>query len=70
MAHARTRKVRECPLCGAAFSSDQSHCAGGCPMAANCRVLCCPACGYEFIEDSILISGAQRLLRWIRRKQG
>lgn len=63
-------EARKCPLCGEVFSSDRSHCASGCPMAANCRVLCCPACGYQFVEDSLVISGAERFLRWIRRGRG
>ena len=61
-------RIRKCPLCSNEFPSDREHCAAGCPLAKGCRVLCCPSCGYEFVEDSAVASGVGRLVRWIRRR--
>jgi hypothetical protein len=58
----------KCPLCGGVVPADRDHCAAGCPLAKGCRVLCCPSCGYEFVEDSAIASGVSRLVGWIRRR--
>ena len=63
-------QFRKCPLCGGAVPSDRSHCARGCPMARNCRILCCPHCGYGFVEDSTVATGIGRLVDRLRRKKG
>jgi hypothetical protein len=44
--------ARRCPLCGYRFSADSLNCHAGCPLSAKCRVLCCPGCGYEFIDTA------------------
>jgi len=40
-----------CPLCGQEFRLDAMGCHDGCPLARRCAVLCCPHCGYEFVDE-------------------
>lgn len=56
-----------CPLCGAAMPEDREGCAPGCPLAHGCRVLCCSACGYEFVTHSSIVEGVGRVVRFFRR---
>ena len=60
--------LRVCPLCGDRVSADRDSCPSGCPLATRCNVICCPNCGYEFVEDSAVISGLARFWNRIRRK--
>jgi hypothetical protein len=62
-------KVRTCPLCGQRFDPEGSSCPSGCPLAGKCKVICCPNCGYEFVEDSAVVSGLGRLWKIIRRRK-
>jgi hypothetical protein len=40
-----------------------------CPLAAGCRVVCCPSCGYSFPQESGLAGGLRRLIdRFKERK--
>ena len=39
-----------CPLCQHRFEG-RSAC-HGCGMVAGCQLICCPQCGYEFVESS------------------
>lgn len=55
-----------CPLCGRPVPLDRGTCASACPLARGCRILCCPSCGYEFVEHSALAAGFGRLVRLIR----
>jgi len=57
---------RTCPLCGAKASFGSSSCAV-CPMGSRCEVLCCPNCGYEFVEKSVVYDFFQALFRRLRR---
>ena len=61
--------LRTCPLCGGPVSTDGDSCPSGCPMAKKCKMICCPNCGYEFVEDSAIVSGLGRLWKRIRRKR-
>jgi hypothetical protein len=58
---------RVCPLCGGKIkdSSENEHCPS-CPVAKHCKILCCPHCGYEFVEDSAIVSGITGLIRRLR----
>lgn len=69
MKRRRTEKIRKCPLCGGTVPTDRGRCAGGCPIAKNCRILCCPHCGYGFVEDSAVATGIGRLVQHLRRKE-
>jgi hypothetical protein len=55
------RKER-CPLCSAEFDAAGQGCRPSCPMSAGCKVLCCPACGYSFPQETGLAGGLRRLI--------
>jgi hypothetical protein len=59
--------LRTCPLCGGGIPADTDSCPSGCPMAKKCNLICCPNCGYEFVEESAVVSGLSRLWKRIRR---
>jgi hypothetical protein len=59
----------KCPLCGAQFDAAGQGCRPSCPLAAGCRVVCCPSCGYSFPQESGLAGGLRRLIdRFKERK--
>ena len=60
-------ELRTCPLCGAKASFGSSACAV-CPLGSRCEVLCCPNCGYEFVEKSVVYDFFQGLFRRLRRR--
>jgi hypothetical protein len=38
-------------------------------MSKGCAVVCCPACGYSFPQETGLAAGLRRLIdRWKERK--
>jgi rubredoxin len=44
----RAKDLVKCPLCGYAFSAEESRSAcSNCPFHRKCRLLRCPNCGYE-----------------------
>ena len=45
----------KCSLCGAVFESDGNTC-GGCALRKDCKLICCPNCGFEIPEESKLIA--------------
>ena len=57
-----------CPLCGAAFDASGQGCRPSCPMAKGCHVVCCPACGYSFPQESAGLAG--RLKQFFQKRQG
>lgn len=42
-------------------------CNTGCPMHRACKVLCCPRCHYEFVEESVIVNFVKRL---VGRREG
>ncbi len=48
-------KIRRCPLCGTDFAENEHEGCPACPVNRFCRVVCCPHCGYEFVEDSWVV---------------
>ena len=54
--------VVSCPLCGGRFPG-RASCPSGCPMARSCRTLCCPHCGYRFVQDSAVVDLVRRVFR-------
>jgi hypothetical protein len=63
------RKER-CPLCSAEFDAEGQGCRPSCPMSAGCRVLCCPACGYSFPQETGLAGGLRRLIDRLQQRRG
>ena len=55
-----------CTLCGAVFEPDENTC-GGCALHKDCRLVCCPNCGYGIPEESKLVSWLKRRLEKRRR---
>jgi hypothetical protein len=63
----RAARREDCPLCGTAFDPEGLGCRPSCPLAAGCRVVCCPSCGYSFPQATGL---AGRLKRFLERRKG
>ena len=62
-----TALEHRCPLCGAGFAEEE-HCSS-CPMTSYCHTLCCPNCGYSFVERSSIVDFVRRLARrWRPRR--
>ncbi|MFN0152729.1 MAG: hypothetical protein ACKVU1_18655 [bacterium] len=51
-----------CPLCQHRFNEDEMPCNTGCPMHRMCKVLCCPRCHYEFVEESVIVNFVKKLV--------
>lgn len=51
----------KCSLCGAVFDPGENTC-GGCVLRRDCRLICCPNCGFGIPEDS-------KLLKWLRKRK-
>ena len=49
------KEMMKCSLCGAVFEPRQNTC-GGCTLRKDCRLICCPNCGFEIPEESKLIT--------------
>ncbi len=58
-----------CPLCGLRFDAEGQGCRPSCPMAKGCSVVCCPACGYSFPQESGVAGGLRRLLDRIKERR-
>jgi|YelNatPaOPRAMG01_1025707.scaffolds.fasta_scaffold00496_28 uncharacterized protein (DUF2225 family) len=53
----------QCPLCGFRFSAKEAKACSGCPLGrGKCqKVICCPHCGYGFVEESSLVEWVKRI---------
>jgi predicted Zn-ribbon and HTH transcriptional regulator len=57
----------KCSLCGYEFNKDQmekTKCSA-CPEFMGCELLCCPNCGYRFVEESKIVNILRRLACWL-----
>jgi hypothetical protein len=64
-------KTERCPLCGGEFDAEGQGCRPSCPMSKGCRVVCCPACGYSFPQETGgLAGGLRRLLDRVHAAKG
>ena len=61
-----TAASHRCPLCGGTFA-EEPHCSV-CPMSRRCMILCCPNCGYSFVESSTVVNLFRRALRFLGRR--
>jgi ferrous iron transport protein A len=50
-----------CALCGFEFDEQAMLCHSQCPLADGCAILCCPNCGYQFVDES-----KSSLAGWLR----
>jgi hypothetical protein len=57
----------DCPMC-AAPAADMHEACAGCPLARGCTVMCCPRCGYQFVERSATIHLLLTLWGSVRRR--
>lgn len=55
-------RMERCPLCGNRFDAEGQGCRPSCPLATGCKVICCPACGYSFPQETGLAGRLRRLL--------
>ncbi len=69
------QRDHECPMCRRRFQSTAMGCHRGCPVASHCGALCCPHCGYEFVDSSRVEARFRKLgaiwrtaLSWVRPK--
>ena len=56
-----------CALCGMKFNREDALC-GGCPMNKSCKVICCPNCGYQTVDDYKIRKGLKWLTDRISKK--
>jgi DNA-directed RNA polymerase subunit RPC12/RpoP len=52
----------DCPLCGHRFSEDELGCHTACPFSENCKIACCPRCGYQIFRKSETVEWIKRFL--------
>lgn len=55
----------DCPMCGLAFTTGATVCAG-CPLHGGCDLVRCPRCAYTFPRTSRLVELLRRLIRRVR----
>ncbi len=48
-----------CPLCSLDFNGAVCH--SSCPFAKGCNMIRCPRCGFEFVEEGMMVSLVRRL---------
>lgn len=58
-----------CPLCGTEFDANEHGRCSACPLGRNCHLICCPACGYQIVDErkSTLARLARRLHSTVTR---
>ncbi len=66
---ATDRPMTTCPLCGVGFDPEGQGCRPSCPMAKGCSVVCCPACGYSFPQETGVARGLRRLIDRIKERR-
>ncbi len=46
-----------CPLCGHDFEAGGQAACQACPMHRGCNLVCCPACGYQMVDERRSLMG-------------
>ncbi|HSB88527.1 MAG TPA: FeoA domain-containing protein [Anaerolineales bacterium] len=59
-----------CPLCGFHFDPAGRGPCARCPLATGCRIICCPACGYQFADPQSTLIGPWLQERRDRHRHG
>ncbi len=56
----------KCPLCGSEFSREEAgEACQHCPLK-SCNLVCCPQCGYQFVDEK---QARERLKRLLGKKR-
>jgi hypothetical protein len=59
--------THNCPLCGLDFSGEACH--SSCPMSRGCRMVKCPRCSYEMVDEGIVANFVRGLIDRFRREE-
>jgi hypothetical protein len=62
MAAAESRTYT-CPLCMNRFGGNGELCHSSCPMSHGCKMIKCPNCSYEYVEDSVVVDFFRKLFK-------
>lgn len=49
--------ILTCPLCGHDFEAGGQAACQACPMHKGCNLVCCPACGYQMVDERHSLMG-------------
>jgi hypothetical protein len=52
-----------CPLCGHAFDESAESACRKCPLKPDCRMVCCPQCGYQTVTTAPITEKAVGMLK-------
>lgn len=52
-----------CPLCSCHFGGSGESCHSSCPMSRGCKMIKCPRCNYEFVEESSIVNFVRKLMK-------
>lgn len=63
--HAGETAPVHCPLCAARIEDSRTRCAA-CPAGIACESICCPRCGYRFVDRSLTFDFFRGLILRIR----
>jgi len=55
-----------CPLCGNSFE-EFSYACKGCPVNKDCKLICCPNCGYKFPNESKIVNFINNIFKKERK---
>lgn len=58
----------QCSFCGFTFSVlEHVESCPSCPLSKNCRMVCCPRCGYKIPPPSSLERAGRVVLRFLEK---
>ncbi len=58
---------KTCPLCNFQFKESENIKCNTCPLGINnCNMDCCPNCGYQWTDESILIN---KFKKWFTKQE-
>ncbi len=52
-----------CPLCSNSFGHNGEVCHSSCPMSRGCKMIKCPRCNYEFVEESSIVNFFRKVFK-------
>lgn len=61
----------KCPLCSFKFDPEKNIACASCPFKKSCKVICCPNCGYQTVEEGKMGDAFKKILKELKgRKNG